>query len=83
VRVITRSNRNPRMARTVRSDRIEQIESRFQELGKDYRLKIYPDANHGFFCNERSSYHQAAAADSWHELIGFFQKQLLYAGNNP
>ncbi|MBE9168604.1 dienelactone hydrolase family protein [Pleurocapsales cyanobacterium LEGE 06147] len=60
-------------------DRIQQIEARFQQLGKEYTLKIYPDANHGFFCNERSSYQQAAAADSWHELIGFFQKHLQKA----
>ncbi|MEH1772978.1 MAG: dienelactone hydrolase family protein [Nostoc sp.] len=57
-------------------DRIQQIESRFQELAKDYRLKLYPDANHGFFCNERSSYNQAAAEDSWYELRQFFHKHL-------
>ncbi len=57
-------------------DRIQQVESRFKELGKEYRLKLYPDANHGFFCNERSSYNQAAAEDSWHELTEFFQIHL-------
>ncbi|HEY9624276.1 MAG TPA: dienelactone hydrolase family protein [Crinalium sp.] len=57
-------------------DRIQQVESRFKELGKEYRLKLYPDANHGFFCNERSSYNQAAAEDSWHELMRFFQTHL-------
>jgi carboxymethylenebutenolidase len=56
--------------------RIQQIESRFKELGKDYTLKIYPDADHGFFCNERSSYNCLAAEDSWHELIQFFSKHL-------
>jgi carboxymethylenebutenolidase len=60
-------------------DRIQQIESRFKELEKDYTLKIYPDANHGFFCNERSSYQQAAAEDSWCELTRFFHKHLRSA----
>lgn len=57
-------------------DRIHQIESRFQELGKAYKLKLYPDATHGFFCNERSSYYPAAAADSWQELLQFFKHYL-------
>ena len=57
-------------------DRIQQIESRFKELGKEYRLKLYPDATHGFFCNERSSYNQAAAEDSWRELMAFFHQHL-------
>lgn len=57
-------------------ERIKQIEARFQELGKDYRLKVYPDANHGFFCHERSSYHRSAAEEAWHELIQFFHHHL-------
>jgi carboxymethylenebutenolidase len=57
-------------------ERVKQIEARFQELDKDYRLKIYPDANHGFFCHERSSYHQLAAEDAWCELMQFFHHHL-------
>ena len=58
------------------SDRVKQIDSRFQELGKNYRLKIYENADHGFFCHERSSYNQLAAEDSWHELTAFLKKHL-------
>jgi carboxymethylenebutenolidase len=58
------------------SDRIKQIESRFQELNKEYKLKIYHDADHGFFCNERSSYNRPAAEDAWQELTRFFHKYL-------
>ena len=57
-------------------ERIQQIESRFKELGKAYTLKVYPDANHGFFCQERSSYNRLAAKDSLHELTQFFCKHL-------
>lgn len=57
-------------------DRVRQIESRFKELGKEYRLKVYPDADHGFFCHERSSYNRLAAEDSWRELTRFFHKHL-------
>ncbi|MEO1147811.1 MAG: dienelactone hydrolase family protein [Cyanobacteria bacterium J06638_22] len=57
-------------------DRIQQIEARFQELDKAYDLKLYPDANHGFFCHERESYHPDAAADAWKELMQFFRHHL-------
>lgn len=57
-------------------DRVRQIETRFAQLDKDYTLKVYPDADHGFFCNERSSYNRLAAEDAWQELTRFFQKQL-------
>ena len=59
-------------------DRIRQIESRFKELGKEYTLKVYPDADHGFFCHERSSYNRLAAEDSWRELTRFFHKYLQH-----
>ena len=58
------------------SDRVKQIESRFRELSKNYRLKIYKNADHGFFCHERSSYNRLAAEDSWHRLTEFLQKHL-------
>lgn len=58
-------------------ERIHQIESRFEELGKEYTLKIYPEADHGFFCPERSSYNRVATEDSWKKLTQFLQKYLL------
>lgn len=61
-------------------ERVYQIESRFKELGKDYRLKVYRDADHGFFCHERSSYNCLAAEDAWHELTQFFHNHLQKMG---
>lgn len=58
------------------SDRIQQIDARFQELGKDYTLTVYPDAGHGFFCHERSDYNRPAAEDAWCKLIRFFDRHL-------
>ncbi|MCU0525399.1 MAG: dienelactone hydrolase family protein [Elainella sp. Prado103] len=57
-------------------DRIQQIQARLQALGKDYQLQIYPNAGHGFFCDERSDYHPAAAADAWQRWIKFFDRHL-------
>ncbi|WP_083892481.1 dienelactone hydrolase family protein [Pleurocapsa sp. PCC 7319] len=52
------------------------MDSRFKELGKNYKLKVYDRAEHGFFCHERSSYNQLAAEDSWNELTAFLKKHL-------
>lgn len=57
-------------------DRIQQIDARFRELGKSYSLKVYADANHGFFCHERDTYHPAAAKAAWDELTRFFRRHL-------
>jgi carboxymethylenebutenolidase len=57
-------------------ERVHQIESRFKELGKEYTVKVYPDADHGFFCHERSSYNRVAAEDSWREFTRFFHTHL-------
>jgi carboxymethylenebutenolidase len=57
-------------------DRVRQIDRRFRELGKNYRIKVYSGADHGFFCDERSSYNAAAAEDAWVELRNFFAQYL-------
>lgn len=57
-------------------ERVKQIDYRFQELNKDYKLKIYDNADHGFFCHERSSYNPLAAENSWDELTKFLNKHL-------
>ncbi len=60
----------------IEGDRVQQIEARFQQLGKDYTVQVYPDANHGFFCHERESYHPAAAQHAWQTLMDFFGRHL-------
>jgi carboxymethylenebutenolidase len=66
--------------RFIPGDRVRQIQARFESLGKDYKLKVYPDANHGFFCNERSDYHPTAAVDAWEQLTQFLAQYLLTKG---
>lgn len=56
--------------------RVEEIEGRFRELRKDYRIKTYPGADHGFFCHERPSYNGPAAEDAWIELTRFLARHL-------
>ena len=52
------------------------VKERLAQLGKDADVIVYPGADHGFFCEERPSYHEAAAQDSWRRLLRLFDTKL-------
>ncbi|MES4792496.1 MAG: carboxymethylenebutenolidase [Chloroflexota bacterium] len=37
---------------------------------------LYPEAGHGFFCDQRDAYHPAAAADAWTRTLGWLSRHL-------
>jgi carboxymethylenebutenolidase len=41
------------------------IRSRLESLRKPHRVEVYPNAGHGFFCEDRSAYEPGAAAAAW------------------
>lgn len=53
-------------------DQVEQIRTTLAQEGVDHRIFIYP-ADHGFFCDQRSSYDPAAATDAWEQVKHLFQ----------
>ena len=57
-------------------EQVREIDAKLAELGTDYKLKTYEGAEHGFFCDERESYQDAAASDAWKELTGFLDSSL-------
>jgi carboxymethylenebutenolidase len=42
----------------------------------DCEVFIYPDAGHGFHCDERASYHAPSAAQAWERTTAFLGKHL-------
>lgn len=57
-------------------EEVEKIRRRLDELKKPAETVVYPDAPHGFFCNERDSYRADAAGDAWRRLLTFFGRHL-------
>ena len=57
-------------------DDVGKIESELKKHGKTYDFKMYRGAGHGFFCDDRDSYHEASAKDAWDRTLGWFQKHL-------
>ena len=52
------------------------IESTLKSKGKDYESHVYAGAGHGFFCDARGSYNEAAAKDAFPRTVAFFKKNL-------
>jgi carboxymethylenebutenolidase len=57
-------------------EHVKEIEGTLKQLGKDSQINLYEGAGHGFFCDERGSYHEASAKDAWSKTTDFFAKNL-------
>ena len=57
-------------------EHVEQVKKALTDTKKNFTLKVYPEATHGFFCNERESYHPESAKDAWEIFKPFFGQHL-------
>lgn len=57
-------------------DEVDQVKARLAEEGKQAEVVVYDGADHGFFCDERESYQEAAASDAWARLLTLFRDHL-------
>ena len=57
-------------------EHVEKINKALTDQKKNFMLKVYPEATHGFFCNERESYHPDSAKDAWEKFKSFFAQHL-------
>jgi carboxymethylenebutenolidase len=55
---------------------VKTIEDALRALGKSFEVKVYPGADHGFFCDDRPSYHPEAAKDAWERTKAWFERYL-------
>ena len=55
---------------------MQRIEARLAELGRTFHCKVYPGADHGFFCDQRATYQKEAAADAWKRVKALFRDKL-------
>ncbi|MDR9402357.1 MAG: dienelactone hydrolase family protein [Halothece sp. Uz-M2-17] len=57
-------------------DQVDQIEAELKKQNIPHRIFRYDGADHGFFCDQRASYHPTAAQDAWERVKGLFQETL-------
>jgi carboxymethylenebutenolidase len=58
---------------------VEEVEDLAPAVAKsavETEIVRYPDAGHGFNCDERQSYHKEAAADAWERMLAFLGRWL-------
>ena len=54
-------------------EHIDQIEQALQAAEVSHRIFRYPEAGHGFCCDQRSDYHPTACADAWAKVLELFR----------
>ena len=57
-------------------DDVATIAAALSAAGVSHDFKSYPDAGHGFNCDERGSYNEAAANDAFARTVAFFKEHL-------
>jgi carboxymethylenebutenolidase len=55
---------------------VESIRAALAARGRGDEVVVYPEADHGFFCNLRPSYHEASAKDAWERVKRLFAETL-------
>lgn len=53
---------------------VEEFSRRLQELNKSYQLKVYDEADHAFFNDQRPHFDRDASADAWQLVLAFIKK---------
>lgn len=55
---------------------VELIRAELQKHNIRHEIVVYPGADHGFFCDQRATYHKAAAEDAWERVKKLFAEEL-------
>lgn len=57
-------------------EHVEKVKKTLADHKKSFQIKVYPEAGHGFFCNERQNYRADDAKDAWGIFQSFFAQHL-------
>jgi carboxymethylenebutenolidase len=55
---------------------VEAIRGALAARGGRDEVVVYPEADHGFFCDQRASYQESAASDAWARVKKLFREEL-------
>jgi carboxymethylenebutenolidase len=60
----------------IRPDQVEALREATAQASVPTDIVRYPDAEHGFNCDQRASYHEASATDGWQRMLDWFDANL-------
>jgi carboxymethylenebutenolidase len=58
------------------SDQVDAIRAALRARGGPHEVVVYPEADHGFFCDQRATYHEPSARDAWERVKRLFSETL-------
>ncbi len=56
-------------------DQVDAVRSALAAAKTRHEVVVY-DADHGFFCDQRGTYHEASARDAWRRVLELFAQEL-------
>jgi carboxymethylenebutenolidase len=62
---------------SIPAEQVDEIEDALNKHQVLHQIFRYEKADHGFFCDQRASYNEAAAADAWMEVKQLFRQELV------
>ncbi len=57
-------------------DQVDAIRAALESGGIDHEIVVYDDADHGFHCDQRASFNEAASKDAWERVVALFAQEL-------
>lgn len=58
------------------ASQVDAIRAALREHGVRHEVVVYPEADHGFFCDQRPTYHAPSAKDAWERVKKLFAEEL-------
>jgi carboxymethylenebutenolidase len=55
---------------------VEQLREAVAATGTPFEVNRYAEADHGFHCNDRSSYHEASSKEAWGKTVAFLKSHI-------
>jgi carboxymethylenebutenolidase len=57
-------------------EEVDTFRDALRKTGKSAEVVLYPDADHGFMCDDRPSFHPTHSKEAWAKTIAFFKQHL-------
>ncbi|HEY9792973.1 MAG TPA: dienelactone hydrolase family protein, partial [Candidatus Obscuribacterales bacterium] len=64
----------------ITADHIEQLKQKLVQKRHKFELKVYPEAKHAFFNDQREFYNEAASKDAWQTTLDFVGNSIRLPG---
>jgi carboxymethylenebutenolidase len=58
------------------SDQVEAIRGALESAGVAHEIHVYDEADHGFHCDQRDTFHEASSKDAWRRTFDLFGSTL-------